>query len=159
MLGALLFAWSVFDPRTAAHVAAQGDEWVELELTRICWRESRCTAIGVHAVDSRYDGTVWAKAVGVGWLDSACQGDGQNWSTRGPWGLMAAFHIRRVGIPCLPAAVLDVPLVSALVAADKLRRICATDVTERHRSERGWLGKGYACDPENPTPWMDEVEA
>ena len=113
------------DPTQAAHVAA----WVYRvpvdELLRICRRESRCKRVGAHDTDIDLDG--WGGQVRLGHLRPWCQPHGgrpYRWTTRGAWGLSAAAHWAYLPA-CYPAAILDVPLVSASVAARKWRRECA----------------------------------
>jgi hypothetical protein len=69
-----------------------------------------------------------------GKLDPECQPyeDGA-WSTRGPWGLMAALHARFMP-RCYQAAELDTPLVSARVAVRKYMEQCEP----QPRPRKGW---------------------
>jgi hypothetical protein len=119
------------------------------QLERIAYRESigkrgaretvaeawaRSAAVGVHVRDAASSRRVWRKMVRRGALDPACQPyeDGA-WSTRGPWGLMAGLHAR--WLPrCFQPHWLDVPLVSALVAARKYLEQCEP----QPRPRRGW---------------------
>lgn len=55
-----------------------------------------------------------------------------NASTRGNYGMIAAFNIRRLG-PCVPLEALDLPLFSAWSAAVKIDRICKRYVKVRKR--------------------------
>jgi hypothetical protein len=97
------------------------------------WRRS--ARVGIHKRDAGSSRRVWRKMVRRGALDPACQPyvDG-GWSTRGPWGLMAALHAR--WLPrCYQPHWLDVPLVSALVAARKYLEQCEPQPRPRRR---GW---------------------
>lgn len=130
----LALASATFDPRAAAYVAATvlGRPDIAPALVRVCRRESLCRPIGVHPGDAGRSLASWRSQVGLGHLDPRCQpyARGQ-WSTRGPWGLNAADHWQYLP-RCYAPAVLDVPLVSAFVAARKYLRRCATKRT------RGW---------------------
>ena len=109
-------------------------------LVRVCWRESRCVPpdghltaaeaaarshrVGVHVRDAASSRRVWRKMVRRGELDPACQPyEPGMWATRGPWGLMAALHARYLP-ECYAPHWLDVPLVSAAVAARKYLERC-----------------------------------
>lgn len=100
MLAALLRL--TLDVRTASHVGAllAGEPAMGPQMDCIAWRESRHELVGIHAADA--------------WMARRL-GDG--WSTRGVHGQVAAYSW-----PYVPAWlrwgpwVLDVPLVSALVA-------------------------------------------
>jgi hypothetical protein len=111
------------------------------QLERICQRESRCASspstsarVGIHVRDAASSRRVWRKMVRRGAIDPECQPyEAGAWSTRGPWGLMAALHAR--WLPrCYQAHWLDVPLVSAIVAARKYLEQCEP----APRPRRGW---------------------
>lgn len=109
---------AVLDPRVASLVGATiaGHPTFAADLLRICERESHCTLVGVHAIDSGRSRAAWSGAVAVGWLDPSCQPHRPRaWSTRGAWGTMAAYTVHHLGT-CVPAWALDVPLVAAIAA-------------------------------------------
>lgn len=92
-------------------VASPGDVGT---LRAIAYRESRGRWLGRHKVDHRPrgwkgNGSRAARRVGS-----------RDWSTRGSWGHVAAYAMPY--LPCLPPRVLDLPIVSAWVAAKRLRR-------------------------------------
>lgn len=124
MLGVILAALAHLAPVPSAHLAAwlHGRPDIAPALVRVCWRESRCTAIGVHAVDAHRDG--WHGQVRLGHLRPWCQPwEPRAWTTRGAFGLSAASHWDYLPA-CYPPEVLDVPLVSAWVAAGKYLERC-----------------------------------
>lgn len=129
---------ALFDPRLASHVAAVliGDPDLGSVLERICERESGCQAIGQHRIDARWSSWAWRTAVRSGRLDASCQPLHSGWSTRGAWGAMAAFTVVHIGVPCLPAWVIDVPLLGAYSAA---KRAIHPDC-RRYAACRRWRG-------------------
>jgi len=128
-------------PATAAHLAAalEGQPArVGGYLERVCWRESRCTAIDVHEIDEHGSRRGWVGQVKLGHLDPECQPyrPGE-WATRGAFGLAAASHWNYLP-PCYQPQILDIPMVSALVSARKWKARC-----ERPRRARpGWCRVG-----------------
>jgi hypothetical protein len=124
-------------PREAVLVVT--DDAAERQaLLAITQREASGLAIRRHKVDavprgwtgdgSRITrwigGEAWAKAVAVGDIDpERCRwhdrGDPRDWSTRGAFGHVAAYALKY--LPCSPPWVLDVPIVSAWVAVQRLR--------------------------------------
>lgn len=130
MLRVLLAALALIHPVHAAHVAAwaHGRSDIAPALIQICDRESpgnACGYVGLHARDARrapHGG--WGAQVRMGHLRAWCQPyRPETWSTRGPWGLWASAHWRYLP-PCYQAAWLDVPIVSAWVAAAKYLERC-----------------------------------
>ena len=123
------------DPTQAADLAAHalGVPTMAPALVRICHRESvgpvwtrpgQCTALGVHSLDSGHSLSVHTRAVEAGLLREGCQPyAGGGWATRGPWGLMAAYHVHLLG-PCAPKWLLDLPLPAAIAAGRKLKAHC-----------------------------------
>jgi len=96
-------------------------------LRRICWRESRCKWLPLHAIDRKYSPSVWRYAVQRRRLEPrTCRfhRDPSQWSTSGAFGLMRGYHWHFIGSPCLPPWVLDIPPVSAYVAYQKLFKGC-----------------------------------
>jgi hypothetical protein len=127
MIRLLIQAWLIVnDPRTAATFAAtaQGHAFIADDLHAICFRESRCRAIGVHEIDEHLSSIGWHGQVKLGHLDPECQPyrDGQ-WATRGAFGLSAASHWKYLP-PCYPPEALDIPIVSAWIAARKYAKSC-----------------------------------
>lgn len=136
MLAALLAALLHLTPAQAAHVAAwaHGRPDIAEALVGICHRESRCQPVGVHDIDAHLSARAYWGQVGLGHLRRWCQRHGApgRWSTRGAWGLQAASHWRYLPA-CYPPEVLDVPAVSAWVAARKYLARC-----DGRRARRGW---------------------
>jgi hypothetical protein len=103
-------------------------------LLEICERESRCQPIGVHNVDAHLSWRGYHGQVGLGHLDPDCQPyEPRGWATRGPWGLSAASHWEYLP-RCYSPAALDVPIVSAWVAARAYQRRC------RGKPKASWCG-------------------
>lgn len=130
MIRLLLLLYSLA-PRQAAVLAAgiHGDPSLAGELVAVCERESRCQRIGVHARDAHLSRGGWHGQVALGHLDPTCQprdagettpGARDGWATRGAWGLSAASHWHYLP-PCYHPSILDVPIVSAVVATSKLK--------------------------------------
>lgn len=137
MIG-LLIAALALPPVPAARVAAKLYDVPPAELVYITRRESSARWIGVHPRDASMSLVAWRNAVRVGWLRPAeCAAhryrDGQ-WHTRGAFGLSAAYNLRYLGT-CAPPEALDVPLLAAIAAARKWRRIC-----ERPGKRNAWCG-------------------
>ena len=151
MLTLLTLMWTLHTPRVALRVAMleqglalelrDGPRTVLEGLERICQRESLCkthpvisATVGVHVRDAASSRRVWRKMVRRGALDPSCQPyeDGA-WSTRGPWGLMAALHARWMP-RCYQPAEFDQPLVSARVAVQKYLEQCEP----QPRPRTGW---------------------
>ena len=119
-------------PPAAAHAAAALEglpPQVGSKLEAICHRESRCTTIRVHEIDAHLGRRGWRSQTRLGHLDPECQpytdraGTPLGWATRGPMGLSAASHWEYLPA-CYQPQILDVPLVSALVAARKWEARC-----------------------------------
>lgn len=140
-------------PREAVMVATQ-DPAERRDLLAIGWRETRLQRAGVHKVDlvpRGWDGPgrtitqavgarAWARAAQAGALRPWCpwhdRGDPSQWSTRGSWGLVAAYSVPYLP-GCWPTWSLDVPLVSAWVAVQRLRRAREPGAP---RALRRWAG-------------------
>lgn len=126
MFSLVLLALAALSPIEAAEVAARivGRPDIAPALVKICQRESRCKAIGVHARDAWVSRSGWTGQVQLGHIDRECQPykKGQ-WATRGAWGLNASVHWRYLPA-CYQPEVLDVPIVSAVVAAKKFLKRC-----------------------------------
>lgn len=136
---ALLLWLLALSPR-AAVVVVTPDERERAQLLAIGWRESRLRAVGRHKVDARPRGwtgpgltiarsvgaRAWARAVQRGLLHpDQCplhdRGEASRWSTRGAWGLVAAYSVPYLP-GCWPPWALDIPVISAWVARERLRR-------------------------------------
>ena len=117
----------VTDPRRAARVAVELEGCPELlePLLKVCHRESRCDpAVRVHAIDDHLSSRGYRGQVELGHLRPWCQPYREGaWATRGAWGLSAASHWEYLP-PCYPPWILDIALVSAVVAARKHLRRC-----------------------------------
>ncbi len=130
MLRALFWLLGRLKPIPAAYLAAWlvGAPWIAPDLVRICKRESvghDCARPhGVHARDAWVSGREWRSQVRLGHLRPWCQPyrEGQ-WGPRGNLGLSAASHWPFLPA-CYPPWVLDVPLVTMLVGAQKYLRVC-----------------------------------
>lgn len=139
MIHLLLAVLAAMPPVPASWVAAAllGRPDIAPALARVCRRESRCTAIGIHERDAWSSSQQWHGQLRLGHLDDRCQSRAQGWATRGAFGLSAAsmwpFLPR-----CYDPAILDLPIVSALVAGQLYLDRC--DRRERTR----W------CPPRSP---------
>jgi hypothetical protein len=132
----ILIAALTLPPVPAARLAARIFGAPAPELVHITRRESSGRWIGVHPRDASLSALVWRKAVAARWLDpNRCEhhryAAGQ-WHTRGAFGLSAAYNLRYLP-GCWPPEVLDVPIVSAIVATRKWKRVC-----ERPTFRHGW---------------------
>ena len=133
------------DPVLATLVgsALAGEPGLAKELTAICRRESHCRLVGAHAGDASAGPLMRKKAMARGWLDPECvwhRGDGRRFSTRGIYGMSAAYSLRFVDA-CMPPEVLDVPVVSAYVAAKRSRFMCDRHgACTRQQRHRRWVG-------------------
>jgi len=127
----VVLATSLYDvatePRSAARIAValEGDPELLEPLLKICHRESRCRrSVRVHAIDDHLSSRGYRGQVELGHLRPWCQPYRTgSWATRGAWGLSAASHWSYLP-PCYPPWVLDIALVSAVVAARKYGRRC-----------------------------------
>lgn len=133
-----LAAAAALDPVEAAEVAARlvGRPDIAPALVRVCERETSdgtvCRRVGVHQRDAWVSASSWGGQVQLGHLDPRCQprGEGRRWATRGVAGLNAAAHWPYLP-PCYQPEMLDVPIVSMLVAARKYLRRCDGERTRR----------------------------
>lgn len=113
-------------PKLAAWIAAflLGRADIAPKLVRICMRESRCQAVGVHERDAWLSRASWRGQVRLGHIEASCQPYvPRGWATRGAFGLNAAAHWQYLPA-CYEPWWLDVSLVSALIAARKWLRHC-----------------------------------
>jgi len=98
-------------------------------IRRYAWRESRGQRVGIHDRDRGAARTMVVKARRRGWLQRWCpwhraawggsQGDVERLGVRGNFGLSYAYNARYLPVACFPPEWLDVPVVSAWVAARK----------------------------------------
>lgn len=115
------------------------------QLQRIAHRESRSKRIGLHPNDKWAGPIMWRRAVRASLLaPETCpfhradtQAEKEEWAPRGAWGLSAAYNSKYLP-GCYPAALFDIPAVSALVALRKLR-------ANRQDPRRAWSGR-RKCD-------------
>lgn len=123
------------DPREAVTIAARLENADEATLARLCAIESGgCRRVGIHSqarpnVARRPGLGAWTKAVRAGTLrpSEECphhqqSDDPERWGVRGPFGLVAAYHLHRLA-PCAAPEALDVPFLAAVVAARHLRQL------------------------------------
>jgi len=122
MLAALIWLLAL-TPRQAAYVVAETPEEYRT-LVAIGRRESRLRRIGIHDRDGWTGAVAWQRAVGRGLLDPRCplhrRGDPRQWSTRGSWGQIAAYAVPYLP-GCWPAWAIDIPIVGAWTARERLR--------------------------------------
>ena len=130
------------DPRDAVTLAARLEHMDEATLMRLCVQESGgCRRVGIHSrarpnVVRRPGLGAWVKAMRAGIVrpSEECphhqqSDDPERWGVRGPFGLVAAYHLHRLA-PCAAPEALDVPLLAAVVAArhvQQLRRMVPAD--------------------------------
>lgn len=122
----LLLAALLVPPLPAARLAARALDVPEQALVRIAMRESQGQRIGVHRRDAWASERACRKAIRTGWLHEGARCSLPGWSTRGSFGLMAAYSLRWVGLDRWPEA-LDVPIVSAVAAARRYRALCPSE--------------------------------
>ena len=137
----------LLDPVASSWMAAVwvGEPQLGRELVATCRRESHCRLVGAHEQDASTGAVMRRKAMAVGWLDAECPwhaGEGYRFSTRGPYGMSAAYTLRFVG-RCLPPEVLDLPIVSAVAAARRMQAQCRDHgACTREARHRMWMGAG-----------------
>lgn len=100
--------------RAGARIA--GAPWAAEELVKVSFVESRHTRLGLHGGLNRAGRDFYRRALRVGWLKPCQQHSPDEWGVRGSFGLVAAYHIRHLE-GCAQPAALDVPIVSAVLAA------------------------------------------
>jgi hypothetical protein len=141
-----LYSIAMSPSKSAQLVAAYSDVRCERILKKTCRRESRCRPVKKHRVDAHLSKVVWENAVRRGYLEPSCQPYHEGWSTRGSFGLMAAYHVKYLpfGGYCLPAEVFDIPLVSAYASMKKIEKICGKNTNCTYDYVRDfWNGRGY----------------
>lgn len=139
----LVLALLLMSPAQAARFVptVMGRPGEAVVLRRIAKRESWLVRVGIHERDRWSTRWAWHNAVSAGYLrPSVCpfhrRGAGW-WGTRGAWGHVAAFAAQY--LPCLPPWVLDIPVVSAWVAMQRLRVARGRSAP---RALRAWAGVG-----------------
>lgn len=133
----------------AIDAATTNPEW-RAELRRVCQRESWCNKFGVtrvHEVDASLGESRWRRARERGMVNpDRCHhhelGDGRRWSTRGAFGMSAAYVVRFVA-ECASPSTLDDPRLAARAAVGWMRKLCTKygACTCRDRA-RWWAGPG-----------------
>lgn len=115
-------------PVPAAKVAARLFDVPERDLVAVTLRESQGQRIGIHSLDRWASPRACKKARNRELLaqDVVCVGHLGGWSTRGAFGLMAAYNLHWLGLDRWPW-VLDVPFVSAAAAARRYAALCPGD--------------------------------
>ncbi len=127
MLALVFTAALAVPPFPAAKFAAAAFDVPTRDLVRIAMRESQGRRIGVHFPDRWASKTVCIQARNRDLVPhDACRDHLGGWSTRGAFGLMAAYNLKWVGLDRWPW-VLDIPLVSAIAAARRYRALCPRD--------------------------------
>ncbi len=139
-MGLLFYLLVSLSPTQSARLAAYLFQQPHLAptLIRICQRESRCNPVQAHQGDAKWSPKAYRRAAYKGWVDPTCQpyAPGQ-YSTRGSFGLMAAYHLHFLA-PCAPPRALDVPFLSALAAAQKLTEHCSKRPQDRISATNRW---------------------
>lgn len=138
-MNALIIAYlSALTPAQAAQTAAEmvGRPDIAPALIRVCYRESRCKRLGIHARDAKYSTPGYWGQVSLGHINRACQPWALGWATRGAFGLSASAHWEYLPA-CYDPATLDLPIVSAMVAAKKYLRRCDGGRTRMWCPKRG----------------------
>jgi len=121
MIAAALLALPLLAAPPSPEVSAAGARnvgapWAAEELHRVSFHESRHSRIGLHGGLNRGGADFYRRAVRVGWLAPCQQHDPETWGVRGPYGLVAAYHVRHLG-ECAEASAVDIPIVAATLAA------------------------------------------
>jgi len=150
-----------YAPAIEHAVEVVGRPDLEIELWRVCRRESWCGrygVVGVHAGDAWVGGKAYAKRVANGDLDPVtCPGHQvteerpvESFATRGGFGTIAAGVLHTLG-PCVAPEALDDPWFAAEAAARSMAscRRWAGEPGDRHRRSctcreraRKWAGAG-----------------
>lgn len=122
------------DPHEAVALAARLEHVDHATLAGLCMQESQCSRVGVHSqarpdTQRRPGLGAWVRAVRAGILrpSEECpehqqSDDPERWGVRGPFGLVAAYHLHRLA-PCAIPEALDVPLLAAIVAARHVKQL------------------------------------
>lgn len=140
------------EPATRAGAAMVGRADLADELVSICRRESPgsdCTTpVGLHPPDKNPVAAMYRKAVQHGWLGTCAlntatsAADRVRFGVRGVHGLSAAYSLWHLG-PCLAPEALDVPFLSAVIAARRATYQCEAPhlrACTREARHRLWVG-------------------
>jgi hypothetical protein len=140
------------EPATRAGAAMAGRTDLADELVDICRRESPgddCTTlVGAHPPVANRARAMYRKAVKRGWLATCADNtavdtaDQDRFGVRGAHGLSAAYSLWHLG-DCLAPEVLDVPFLSAVIAARRATYQCEAPhlrACTREARRRLWVG-------------------
>lgn len=139
------------EPATRAGAAMVGRADLADELVHICRREAgpACAErVGLHPPDANPAKGMYRKAVEKGWLGTCPLNtaqdpdDRERFGVRGVHGLSAAYSLWHLG-PCLAPETLDVPFLSAVIAARRATYQCEAPhlrACTREARHRLWVG-------------------
>lgn len=140
------------EPATRAGAAMAGREDLADELVGICRREAPGGAcehnIGAHATDRKAAAGMYRNALRHGWLGTCAlntavdRRDRERFGVRGVHGLSAAYSLWHLG-PCLAPELLDIPFLSAVIAAKRADYQCKAAhlrACTREARRRLWVG-------------------
>lgn len=140
------------EPATRAGAAMAGRPDLADELVAICRRESPgddCTAfVASHPPAANRARAMYRKAVKHGWLATCAANtavtvaDQDRFGVRGAHGLSAAYSLWHIG-DCLAPETLDVPFLSAVIAARRATYQCEARhlrACTREARRRLWVG-------------------
>jgi hypothetical protein len=140
------------EPATRAGAAMAGRPDLAGELVDICRRESPghdcATRVGSHPPAANLARAMYRKAVKRGWLatcalnTAADTTDQDRFGVRGAHGLSAAYSLWHIG-DCLAPETLDVPFLSAVIAARRATYQCHAPhlrACTREARRRLWVG-------------------
>lgn len=140
------------EPATRAGAAMAGRSDLANELVAICRREAPGGAceltVGAHPPDRKAAPAMYRKAVTKGWLGTCSLNtavdarDRERFGVRGVHGLSAAYSLWHLG-PCFPPELLDIPFLSAVIAAKRANYQCEAPhlrACTREARRRLWVG-------------------
>ncbi len=140
------------EPATRAGAAMAGRSDLAGELVAICRREAPGGAceltVGAHEADRKAAAGMYRKAVTMGWLGTCALNtaldarDRERFGVRGVHGLSAAYSLWHLG-PCHAPELLDVPFISAVIAAKRATFQCEAPhlrACTREARRRLWVG-------------------
>jgi hypothetical protein len=140
------------EPASRAGAAMAGRPDLADELVSICRRESpgsNCAVtVGLHPPDKNPVSAMYRKAVEKGWLGTCPSNtasdprDRERFGVRGVHGLSAAYSLWHLG-PCLAPELLDLPFMSAIIAARRATYQCEAPhlrACTRQARHRLWVG-------------------
>jgi len=140
------------EPATRAGAAMAGRPDLARELVDICRRESPgndcATLVGSHPPTANRARAMYRKAIQRGWLatcplnTASDTADQDRFGVRGAHGLSAAYSLWHIG-DCLAPEVLDVPFLSAVIAARRATYQCEAPhlrACSREARRRLWVG-------------------